>query len=639
MSSMSSTTPFRGSARLRLHVLLAVAAGGALLTTLTPAVAEPVDPGDGAISAAESAVREGETDVAALAASISENQAEIDRLELEVGGLHEAVNKALVDLHDARARAEQARQDVVEARNLLDETQRRIDEEQATLDEISRAAYRRTAAPSVVSDAAGTSTTEDALDRQTYLRTTAEKQRGVIEGLDRLRAENANHESALRVARNLAEEREEEAVAAESAARTAIEENSRLIGERAAERERLVAQRDGAQAELDAARGHAAALADQRRQYEEFRAAEAARKQAEEEAAAAAEARRVAEEEAAARAAEAEQARAREAGETEGTADTTDITDTTDTADIADTAESAPAENPQSGQPEPGAAVSAEVTATEQEAERAQAEAEQRASDEQVAAAARDAAAAVAVSAAAAIIAQSQPDHSNLASPYPGISDEETEGGEIAAVQNPQAVETEGEMSGQDDPAGDPASTGSADSSQSTGRETETAPQGPAPVDTLGSVTERASEAVSGSREQLIETAIARAESQIGVPYAWGGGNASGPTRGIRDGGVGDSNGDYNKVGFDCSGLMVYAFAGAGVALPHYSGYQYQRGTKIDPGQMQRGDLIFYGPGGSQHVAIYLGDGMMLEAPNSGSVVKKSPVRWSGMSEHAVRLL
>ena len=54
---------------------------------------------------------------------------------------------------------------------------------------------------------------------------------------------------------------------------------------------------------------------------------------------------------------------------------------------------------------------------------------------------------------------------------------------------------------------------------------------------------------------------------------------------------------------------------------------------------MQRGDLIFYGPGGSQHVAIYLGDGTMIEAPQSGSNVQISPVRQSGMAPNVVRLL
>src|SRR5699024_7644909 len=157
---------------------------------------------------------------------------------------------------------------------------------------------------------------------------------------------------------------------------------------------------------------------------------------------------------------------------------------------------------------------------------------------------------------------------------------------------------------------------------------------------TTGSVEESASaELGDASRSEKIEAVIARAESQIGVPYAWGGGDANGPTKGIRDGGVADSFGDYNKVGFDCSGLMIYALAGVGISLPHFTGYQYNKGQRISPQEMERGDLIFYGPGGNHHVAIYLGDGMMLEAPQSGQTVTKSPVRWSGMSEYAVRLL
>lgn len=136
-----------------------------------------------------------------------------------------------------------------------------------------------------------------------------------------------------------------------------------------------------------------------------------------------------------------------------------------------------------------------------------------------------------------------------------------------------------------------------------------------------------------------IEGVIARAESQIGTPYAWGGGDASGPTQGTRDGGIADTYGDYQLAGFDCSGLVKYAFAGAGVELPHYTGYQYLRGTPVPVSDMQRGDLIFYGADGGSHVAIYLGDGMMIEAPGSGDVVKESPVRWSGLSANAVRLL
>ena len=130
---------------------------------------------------------------------------------------------------------------------------------------------------------------------------------------------------------------------------------------------------------------------------------------------------------------------------------------------------------------------------------------------------------------------------------------------------------------------------------------------------------------------QATEYVIRRAMSQMGVPYSWGGGNAAGPSRGI-DSGAG-------TVGFDCSGLMLYAFAGVGIKLDHYSGSQYNAGRKVPNSQMRRGDMLFWGPNASQHVALYLGDGQMLEAPYTGSMVKVSPVRTSGMTPYATRLI
>lgn len=131
--------------------------------------------------------------------------------------------------------------------------------------------------------------------------------------------------------------------------------------------------------------------------------------------------------------------------------------------------------------------------------------------------------------------------------------------------------------------------------------------------------------------KQASEYVIKRAMSQIGVPYSWGGGTAAGPSTGI-DSGAG-------TVGFDCSGLILYAFAGVGIKLPHYSGNQYEAGRKIPTAQARRGDVIFYGPGGSQHVTLYLGNGQMLEAPYTGSTVKVSPVRTSGMTPYVVRYI
>ncbi|APT90757.1 cell wall hydrolase [Corynebacterium sphenisci DSM 44792] len=188
--------------------------------------------------------------------------------------------------------------------------------------------------------------------------------------------------------------------------------------------------------------------------------------------------------------------------------------------------------------------------------------------------------------------------------------------------------------------------TAEADATESDGTGSGTADSGTgesgattAPAQTAAPTDPESASPAAGSRSAKIEKVISRAMAQLGTPYAWGGGNASGPTKGIRDGGTADRHGDYNKVGFDCSGLTLYAYAGVGITLPHYTGYQYQRGTHYPVSQMQRGDLLFWGPNGHGHVAIYLGDGTMIEAPHSGSVVKISKVRYNGMTPNVVRLL
>lgn len=160
--------------------------------------------------------------------------------------------------------------------------------------------------------------------------------------------------------------------------------------------------------------------------------------------------------------------------------------------------------------------------------------------------------------------------------------------------------------------------------------------------------------------QQTVQYVMARALSQRGVPFVWGGGNAFGPTRGRPDPaavGFGPAAGTVpgvipgattvpgattattapgaGTVGFDASGLVQYAFAGAGLKLPRSSGEQYSAGRKVTPAQARPGDLIFYGPNGSQSVAIFLGNGQMIEATEP--VVTVSPVRTSGMSPYLVR--
>jgi cell wall-associated NlpC family hydrolase len=76
-----------------------------------------------------------------------------------------------------------------------------------------------------------------------------------------------------------------------------------------------------------------------------------------------------------------------------------------------------------------------------------------------------------------------------------------------------------------------------------------------------------------------------------------------------------------------------------GVLIPRFSGDQYNAGRHIPPSQAKRGDLIFYGPGGGQHVTIYLGNGQMLEASGSAGKVTVSPVRKAGMTPFLTRII
>ena len=126
----------------------------------------------------------------------------------------------------------------------------------------------------------------------------------------------------------------------------------------------------------------------------------------------------------------------------------------------------------------------------------------------------------------------------------------------------------------------------------------------------------------------VIRTAL----SQLGLPYVWAGGDANGPT-------VGDN--ETGEIGFDCSGLMIYAYAQIGVQLTHYSGAQSQSGTQKPYAQVLPGDLLFWGGSNIHHVAMYLGvfDGVpyMVEAPQRGTPVRVSPVRlsksdWNGVA-------
>ena len=101
---------------------------------------------------------------------------------------------------------------------------------------------------------------------------------------------------------------------------------------------------------------------------------------------------------------------------------------------------------------------------------------------------------------------------------------------------------------------------------------------------------------VSGGHPEAASIAL----KYLGIPYQWGGASPG--------------------TGFDCSGLVMYVFAQLGVQLPHFAAGQYGYGSPVSRDQLQPGDLVFFD--GLSHVGIYIGNGQMVHAPQTGDVVK-----------------
>jgi cell wall-associated NlpC family hydrolase len=101
--------------------------------------------------------------------------------------------------------------------------------------------------------------------------------------------------------------------------------------------------------------------------------------------------------------------------------------------------------------------------------------------------------------------------------------------------------------------------------------------------------------------------ALRWALTRRGDPYVWG---AAGPSS------------------FDCSGLVLWAYAKVGISLPHFTGDQWQMGVHVGRNQLEPGDLVFFYPD-IGHVGLYIGNGLMVDAPDFGEDVQVQPVMWN----------
>jgi peptidoglycan DL-endopeptidase RipA len=125
------------------------------------------------------------------------------------------------------------------------------------------------------------------------------------------------------------------------------------------------------------------------------------------------------------------------------------------------------------------------------------------------------------------------------------------------------------------------------------------------------------------------QTAVDRAMHYLGIPYAYAGGGYSGPSYGVCV--AGDAANDCHVYGFDCSGLVMYAWAPY-AHYDHYAATQYWQAGSVHPGtsDLMPGDLVFWSYDGTQsgihHVAIYIGGGNVIQAPHSGDIVRVTPL-------------
>lgn len=132
--------------------------------------------------------------------------------------------------------------------------------------------------------------------------------------------------------------------------------------------------------------------------------------------------------------------------------------------------------------------------------------------------------------------------------------------------------------------------------------------------------------------------AVSYAEHYLGWPYAWDGGSYYGPTVGQCMDAVTTYYGDCHKVGFDCSGLTMYAWAQLGIYTSHYAPSQWSMGryhpslSELMPGDLILLDSYNGSPSNAGHIVMYIGGGQIIEAPESGAFVHTTGLYLSGFA-------
>lgn len=605
----------RPQSRKRTVLAVAVTAGVTLQSTTMVAQADDK--------------RTVESFLADLVGQVSRAKTQVSEMETLMGSLREDANKARVDLVNSQSAAQTAQDKVMDARGRLKDSDTEVTKAQAKLNDIARSAYAQGGDASAVNLAAGGSdAVGDTLDRSSYIDAASKKQKNEVDRLDLARTQNANEESSLRDSRDKANSAVDDAVSKYNTARDTLNNSQKSLSEKQNEYKRLLDEKSKAEKALREARAAVETFTNTHPEASSWDKRKVAEKAAEK-AGAEVEKADDAEE-------KAPETPAEETQSTEGSTENTENTENAESAQPAEANESTESDQSDQSDESPAQGSLGNPAGLPELPAELQSSYDLNPSGDDQRQAALDGlrkAGESALMAGFTTALSGNPDGAVAAAARAG---RETAGQEYdramgagtstapAAQETPEAAEAPETPEGAETPEAP---------DEAVAPETPETPENPA--EAIADALDPSSPDTSGSAEEKIERVIKRAESQLGLPYAWGGGNFYGPTKGIRDGGVADAHGDYNKVGFDCSGLMMYAFYGVGIELQHYSGYQYTAGKQVPSSEAKRGDMLFW-PG---HVALYLGDGKMIEAPQSGDVVKISDVRWGGMQPMAVRMI